>query len=418
MKKVPMILCLLVLAAGFGFARGQEEKSTKPVTLTFYHYATQTHVLYLNPIKEAFQKAFPNITLQAVEVTAGGYEALTQKILLGLASGEPVDIGQTGYDQLRTMVQSGNAVALDSFIASDAGFRKDNLFPAMMDLGRLDGRQWMVPIGTSTPAMYINMDLFKKVGLDPENPPKSWAEARAAAEKLKAAGHQGIFWGWQVTGNWIFQAMLDNLGGKLVNDAGTGVAFNDAKGLKVLEHLSDLVTNGLMPASDQGLALFVAGNLGMWIDSSFQRVNTPQQVKFGVRMAPIPTPEGTVPKVAAGGNGAMIFSKDPAKQKAAWQFIRWMTEEDASRIVADKSGYTPANQSVIRALTAQFGSDVNYKVTLDQAARVVPWYSWPGKNSNKIAKALRDMQEAVVLGKKTPKAAMDEAAQQVNALLK
>ena len=107
-----------------------------------------------------------------------------------------------------------------------------------------------------------------------------------------------------------------------------------------------------------------------------------------------------------------------ARRNAAWSFIRWITEEDASRAIADNSGYTPANQAVIEALIAEHGDDKNYKVTLDQAARVVPWYSWPGKNGNKISAVLKDMQEAVIVGRKTPKQALDDAAAEVTALLK
>ncbi len=69
------------------------------------------------------------------------------------------------------MVESGNAIALDDYMNSDPKFKKDNLFPAMMSLGQADGKQFLVPIGTSTPAMFNNMDLFNDVGLDPENPP-------------------------------------------------------------------------------------------------------------------------------------------------------------------------------------------------------------------------------------------------------
>lgn len=114
----------------------------------------------------------------------------------------------------------------------------------------------------------------------------------------------------------------------------------------------------------------------------------------------------------------MLFSKDAARKAAAWKFMRWMTEEEASRIVAETSGYTPANQAVVRALTTQYASDENFRVTLEQAARVTPWYSWRGPNGNEISKVLRDMQEAVLLGKKAPKAALDETAARVNELLK
>jgi multiple sugar transport system substrate-binding protein len=418
MKRTLSMLLILLMTAAFCAASPQAEVENKPVTITFYHYATQTHVLYLKPLKEAFQKAYPNISMTSVEVTAGGYEALSQKILLGLAAGDPPDVGQVGYNLLSTMVESGAAVALDAMMAADSAFKKDNLFPAMMSLGQLEGKQYLIPIGTSTPAMLNNLELFASVGLNPNALPKSWDETRQAAQTLKNAGKLGVLWGWSITGNWIFQALLENCGGHMANAAGTQAAFNDAAGVKVLTYLAGLAADGLMPVTDQTIATFIAGNLGMLVDSSFQRVNTPQQCKFTVRLSPMPTPDGSPPLVPAGGNGAMLFSKDAARKAAAWKFMRWMTEQEASRIVAETSGYTPANQTVVRALQTEHANDENFKVTLEQAARVTPWYSWRGPNGNEIAKVLRDMQEAVLLGKKTPKAALDETAARVNALLK
>jgi multiple sugar transport system substrate-binding protein len=418
MKRIGVSLLLILLFVVGLSATGKQDVSDKPATLTFYHYATQTHVLYLNPLKEAFKKANPNITLRTVEVVSGGYEGLSQKILLGLAAGDPPDVGQVGFDQFRTMIDSGAVVALDDFMAKDPSFKKGSLFPAMMKLGQSGGKQYLIPIGTSTPSMLVNMDLWQAVGLDVNNLPKSWDDVRKASEKLKAAGKMGVLWGWSVTGNWIFQAMLDNAGGALVDKSGTKTAFNSPAGLKTLKYLCDLAADGLMPVTDQTLATFLTGNLGMLVDSSFQRVNTPSQAKFKIRFIAMPTPDGKPPRVPAGGNGAMMFSKTPAQQAAAWKMIRFFTEEEASNIVASTSGYTPANQAVIKALTEKFGDDPNYKVILEQAARVTPWYSWPGKNSNKIAKVLRDMQEAALLAKKTPEQALAEAAAEIDGLLK
>jgi multiple sugar transport system substrate-binding protein len=351
-------------------------------------------------------------------VTAGGYEALTQKVLLSIAGGTVPDVVVTGYTDQRTMVESGHAVVLDELMNADPKFNKANQFPAALELGKANGKQYLLPLGTSTPVMMINQDLFQSVGLDPQKALATWEDVRQASLKLKAAGKQGVLWGWSITGNWIFQAMLEHSGGRMVNEAGTQVAFNSEAGLKVLTYLSDLAKDGLMPVTDQTLATFIAGNLGMLVDSSFQRVNTPKQTKFKVGFAGLATPDGKLPSVPAGGNGLMIFSKDKAKRQAAWEFVRYISGEEGGRIVADNSGYTPANRAVISELKAKNAADPAYTLILNQVERIVPWHSWPGKNSNKISKTLRDMQEAALLGKKSPKQALDEAAAEINALLK
>ena len=57
------------------------------------------------------------------------------------------------------------------------------------------------PFNSSTPVLYYNKDAFKKAGLDPEQPPKTWQDLAAYTAKLKAAGMKcGYASGWQ---GWI-----------------------------------------------------------------------------------------------------------------------------------------------------------------------------------------------------------------------
>lgn len=387
------------------------------VTLTFVRLKSAAHDAYLDPLVAAFEKANPAIKIEAIPVPSGGYEAVAQKALLTAAAGTPPDLLQAGYGLVRTFVESGRVLPLDDLMKADPAFRADSLLPAMLDLGRVDGKVYLVPIGTSTPAMFYNVEAFAKAGLDPQAPPRSWAETRAAAEKLTAAGYEGVLWGWGITGNWIFQAMLEDAGGRMADPSGRTVTFNQAPGVKVGEYLGSLTAAKLMPVTDQNVQVFASGRLGMLVDSSFQRVNLPRQAKFGVRLASMPTVDGRPARVPGGGNGVMIMARDPARVQAAWRFVRFMTEPEASRIVGERTGYTPANQEVVAALRSQYAADANFQVVLADAARVTPWHSWPGSEGTKISRILRDAQHAILLGKKAAKPALDEAAAQVQALL-
>src|SRR5688572_26998328 len=51
------------------------------------------------------------------------------------------------------------------------------------------GNMLSFPFNSSTVMFYVNKDAFKKAGLDPNKPPRTWKEVLAAAEKLKASGH-------------------------------------------------------------------------------------------------------------------------------------------------------------------------------------------------------------------------------------
>ena len=54
MKTITIVIVMLLVAAGLTLATPQQETADKPMTLVFYHYASQTHLLYINPLKEGF----------------------------------------------------------------------------------------------------------------------------------------------------------------------------------------------------------------------------------------------------------------------------------------------------------------------------------------------------------------------------
>jgi sn-glycerol 3-phosphate transport system substrate-binding protein len=61
-----------------------------------------------------------------------------------------------------------------------------------------DGKLYSMPFNSSTPIFYYNKDAFKKAGLDPEKPPKTWQEVETYAKKILGAGAAkcGFSTGW------------------------------------------------------------------------------------------------------------------------------------------------------------------------------------------------------------------------------
>lgn len=386
--------------------------------ISFARLSSQAHNAYLDPIIAAFEAANPDIKVENVESAGDGYEGLAQTALLGLASGNPPDLVQVGFTLLPTLVASGGPIALDALMEA-SGFDPSSLKPGMLQLGQLGGSNYIMPIGISTPIMYYNLDLFRAAGLDPESPPTTWEEARQASQALVDAGYQGILWGWSISGNWLFQTMIEGAGGRMGADTDSGhvATFADDAGESVLTYLQSLTQGGLMPVTEATVQTFASGQLGMLVDSSFQRVNTPRQVDAEVRLAAVPIPEGGVTRLPAGGNGVMIFSRDAAKQAAAWRFLEFLAGPVAGRIVAENTGYTPGNVEILETLAAENADDPDYALVLEQVENVVPWHAWPSNNGTRISQVIKDMQLTVMLGRSTPRAALDSAAAEVNRLL-
>ncbi len=55
-----------------------------------------------------------------------------------------------------------------------------------------------MPFNSSTPILYYNKNVFKKAGLDPNTPPKTWEDVEAFSKKIMTSGAAkcGFTTGW------------------------------------------------------------------------------------------------------------------------------------------------------------------------------------------------------------------------------
>jgi multiple sugar transport system substrate-binding protein len=78
---------------------------------------------------------------------------------------------------------------------------------------------------------------------------------------------------------------------------------------------------------------FVSGRLGIRSHSTSRLGGVAKQVgkTFDLRTARFPVYAGADSRLPAGGNVAMIFAKDPARQKAASESVKFATVLSAPR---------------------------------------------------------------------------------------
>lgn len=409
-----MLVKLFQTLLGFlAFSLGYAQTTT----LTFYRAGDEFNNAYLVPLIAAFEEAHPDIEIASV-VDYGSYDNIVQKALLDAAAGNSPDLVQIGNALTRTVVENANPVPLDEFIASDPEFNRENLFPAMLRVGQLDGQQYAIPLAVSTPVLYYNKAAFRDAGLDPERPPRTWDEVVAAAEQLEAAGYEGVFW---ESNEWIFQAMVESEGGAFGEMQGDTYAatLSSEPAVAAAAFLDRLVETGLMPyaQSETRVQLFSSGRLGMLVSSTSIRAALERDATFEVAAAPMPTATGDKPALPAGGTSVIMLAQDPERQQAAWTFLKFLTEPEASRIVAENSGYTPANREVIAALAEERADEANYQVIIGQAPNVTAWHSWPGRNSTRINARVAETLDAIMLQRQEPEAALSELTAEVNNLL-
>jgi multiple sugar transport system substrate-binding protein len=294
----------------------------------------------------------------------------------------------------------------------------------LLSLGQVNGKQVGIGFALSTPIIYYNADLIRKAGATADQFPATWDGIFELARKAKASGSgvQGFHFDWDITGNWMWQALVFSNGGSMLSEDEKKVAFDGAPGKSAIQALSKMVKEGTMRDVAQATSRqdFVSGNLAIWSHSTSNLGGVMKEVgnRFEVRTARFPIqPGGRLP---AGGNVAMMFAKDPAKQKAAWEYIKFATGPLGATIMVKATGYFPAN--LIPAndpgmLKPFYEQNPNYLTAVKQLPVLTGWYAFPGENGLKITDVIKDRLQTVVSKEAQPDAVLADMGKSVQALL-
>jgi multiple sugar transport system substrate-binding protein len=116
----------------------------------------------------------------------------------------------------------------------------------------------------------------------------------------------------------------------------------------------------------------------------------------------------------------MIFARDPERQHAAWDFVKFVTGPIGQTILVKGVGAVPNNQIAIREpdlLGKFYEAHPNQRAAFALVPALTSWYSFPGENSVKIANVLRDHLRSVYIQQRDPAAEMPLMVRDVKALL-
>ena len=160
---------------------GASLAQAEDTTLTIWDFKSGDPALaeYFDSVKSDFESAHPGVTIQYVMQPHDQYYTLLGTALAAKQGPDVIMVhgGSQAKERTDALVKLDDAVApVKGDIAGWAEFT-----------GK-DGGLYAVPLSIQGFVVYYNKDLYTKAGLDPNNPPKTWAELKAAAEALKKAG--------------------------------------------------------------------------------------------------------------------------------------------------------------------------------------------------------------------------------------
>jgi multiple sugar transport system substrate-binding protein len=394
----------------------------KTVLSVLYPYPYMNKELH-EEIARRFTAANPDIEIK-FQAPAEEYEDAVQKTLRAAITKSLPDVAYQGLNRIRVFSERDLVVPLDPFIKAEAGWADMGYMPSMVSMGQIGDKTYGLPFSISTPILYVNMDLVRKAGGDPANFPKTWPEIAALGRRIQALGDNinGIYFEYTVTGNWMFQALVFSQGGRMMSADERQLAFGDAAGAHALDTLKQIGEAGMtdMPSA-QAAQAFAAGKLGIYSTSTSRIVQMTKESagRFEFRTLPFPVPASDG-KLPAGGNVALMFTKDKAKQQAAWSYIKFATGPVGQTLMVNHTGYMPGNRIPVddEAMLGKFYRDnPNHMTSIRQLPVITGWFAFPGEGALKITDVIKDHLQTVVTLKRPPADVLKAMTADVVALL-
>jgi sn-glycerol 3-phosphate transport system substrate-binding protein len=290
----------------------------------------------------------------------GPYADVLSKLRAAIQSKQLPDIVQVNEIGSRLVYDLKTTVPFED-LAKKSGFSTGDLLSGIKDYYTIDGKLMALPFNASAPMLYFNKTAFKEAGMDPENPPRTLAEVRSAAEKLTTkSANRTVQYGFvSAIDGWLIEQAIaranveycDHGNGR--NGLATSVNWNNPDVRAIVEWWGAIMRDGYgLNAGRQNndaIAAFTSGRAAMLFFSSANMRDMIKGSKFEVGVADYPAPApGKNGQVLNGGAGLWVISgRGSAKEAAAAKFLSYLGSPQAQAQWSLGTGYIPVNTKAV-----------------------------------------------------------------------
>ena len=414
---------------------GATKATEKPIQLTFWHGMGGSTGVALDKLVKDFNDSQKNIVVTSQ--FQGDYDAALNKLKSSQVSNSGPDVMQCYDIGTKFMIDSKAIVPVQNFIDSEK-FDTSVLEPNLLAYYTVDKKLNSMPFNSSTPILYYNKTAFKEAGLDPNAPPKSLTEVDTMAKKLlkKDASGKVTQYGYSMPiYAWLFEEFMikqgknyaDNGNGR-TGDATTVEYNKNGGGLTLLNEWKKLVDSGNVGnfgrKTEDTQNAFMAGNTAMYLDStaSLNTVLSGVNSKFEVGTGFLPKVNETDKGgVSIGGASLWIMDKqDTTKQKAAWEFLKFMVSPEEQAYWNANTGYFPVNKKAydLKIVKDNLVKYPQFQTAIDQLHSSTPASSGALLGVFPESRAATETNiESMLSGQQSPQQALDNAAKTANSAI-
>lgn len=383
-------------------------QSEEPVEITFWHsYSEGEERIFTDTVLTAFEKAYPNIKVNAIRMP---YEGLDEQLITAVTGDAAPDVIRLDLTWVSQMAKLGALECLNNYEGFDT--LASSIMSGSMNTTLYNGQNYGLPLNANTTVAVYNNEMLQEYGFD--TAPETLDELMGALDKTDPSNEKWLF---AVSGsyNWAMLPFLWTLGGTVTDDANKTASgyLNSQATVNALDTIVGWYRDGvigpaIMGEQPDGWGGIEAGNYAMivegpWFFSSEDKLDT-------YTPALIPSVDGRSISIVGGED--IVMTSTSSKKDAAWTFIQFLLQ-DEQQVAMAGAGMIPVTASAMEKVDTSNAPYVDvYMQQLKTAQARIPCSSWPT-----IETVLNTAFESVLRGDATSQEALDAAAAQIDELL-
>jgi sn-glycerol 3-phosphate transport system substrate-binding protein len=420
------------------------DDATGPVDIVFWHGMSNDLETALIALTEKYNASQDRVRVELQNQTS--YDSLIDKYINVGQDSRPTLVQFPEY-VLRSIADSGTTVPAAACLES-SGFDTATFVPRTLTAYSYEGIQRGMPFNVSNPVLFFNRKMFEAAGLDPDDPPVSLEELRAASEQIVSSGAAPVALvldsGTDSGGGWFLEQWFGRAGEPFADNGNgrtapaTEVLFDNELGVEFTTFLQDMINDGLAvtvgdnpggqdaffkmadPAEPGAMTMSTSAALGSVITALGGGL-VPGLGPEDIGVGPMPGP-GDTPQVQVGGASLWIVAdKTPEETAAAWDYITFLLSAQSQSEWASVTGYVPVRTDALELepVKSKYTDDPRFEVPFLQLLSGVndDTANAPVLGPQREVRAETSRAMAAIFGGADPLTALTEAADASNLLI-
>lgn len=319
------------------------------ITITHWQPHHEARTPILREFIDKFQAKYPNVRVEFEPIP---FEQYFDKLTVGLATGKGPDVFQIKMDWAEQFIWGGLVAPVPEQVLSLQQAKSRFMAWTVRRLEH-QNRLYGLPTDVQHLVLFINNDLAREAGLDPNNPPKTWEELIAQARKATKRDAAGniLQAGLDTRYRWaIYTALLyQYIRGPVIDPVNLRVNYASPEGMQAWRVVEQLIRGPQAVDSPR----FLTGQFKFEQNRAVFYINHPvtrgrlERMAPNLRytVAPLPAPPGKSP-VTPGSHWAYVVNARSPNAEWAWRWIAFITSEESQIRWYQGSGELPSARNL------------------------------------------------------------------------